>query len=426
MFCKECGRPMSEKDLFCKYCGTKSDAVYEKKSKVMPILIGIAAATLVIVIVVALVVIKVLGTKDENTTENNHSNVKIITETENSDKSGVSENTIEQAQEAIMSKDIFEFQKELELINLEGASYGHDRQVGMFVAEALEDTEGIFKTEVVDLDADGTSELLAFEIKQNSDKDGAFSEIHAIVYKESSGEVEAVSDTVVVSHIFEGSDDIMQIRIALMNNHYICIDATANVFLEADGGIIDMSLWEYDGTKFAMRGQIAVAGSDWSDSLEYCPDIKEALKAAGLYKTITQVYKYGIFSFSMADEGMRALCKITAKLDVNDPYGSNAKHVNTVLHYIDGNPENDYLLENSAYAIITDASIISFDKQDLRVARNEIFARYSRKFSDEQLQNYFESKAWYMYPYCEYENPDANILSAIERDNTKVIKKYEE
>lgn len=63
-------------------------------------------------------------------------------------------------------------------------------------------------------------------------------------------------------------------------------------------------------------------------------------------------------------------------------------------------------------------------KEELRLARNEIFARHGRKFDDAQLQSYFESKSWYNGTI----DPDdfsESMLSEIEKKNIELIKKYE-
>jgi hypothetical protein len=60
--------------------------------------------------------------------------------------------------------------------------------------------------------------------------------------------------------------------------------------------------------------------------------------------------------------------------------------------------------------------------EDLKVLRNEIYARHGRIFKDQQLQKYFESQAWYKA------NPDFkdDQLSEIESANLKKIKEAED
>ena len=72
--------------------------------------------------------------------------------------------------------------------------------------------------------------------------------------------------------------------------------------------------------------------------------------------------------------------------------------------------------------MITDETLGDLFAEDLRVLRNEIYARHGRVFKDADLQKYFESQAWYKA------NPDFkdDQLSEIEVKNLSVIKEAEE
>lgn len=60
-------------------------------------------------------------------------------------------------------------------------------------------------------------------------------------------------------------------------------------------------------------------------------------------------------------------------------------------------------------------------KADLRVARNEVFARHGRAFSSEDLQAHFGGQAWYQV------NPDYSdaMLSDDEKANVALIASFE-
>ena len=61
----------------------------------------------------------------------------------------------------------------------------------------------------------------------------------------------------------------------------------------------------------------------------------------------------------------------------------------------------------------------------LRLGRNEIYARHGRKFNDSSLQSYFESCSWYkVNAGYNYSNDSAN-LNEIEKKNILFIKSYE-
>ena len=66
-------------------------------------------------------------------------------------------------------------------------------------------------------------------------------------------------------------------------------------------------------------------------------------------------------------------------------------------------------------------------KDQLRIGRNEILARHGRRFNDQTLQQYFDSKSWYNGTISPDEF-DANLdsrLNDVERANIEIIKKYE-
>jgi YARHG domain len=71
---------------------------------------------------------------------------------------------------------------------------------------------------------------------------------------------------------------------------------------------------------------------------------------------------------------------------------------------------------------VTDEALGALFAEDLRVLRNEIYARHGRVFKDEKLQKYFEEQSWYKA------NPDFKDeqLSEIETQNLAKIKEAEE
>lgn len=63
---------------------------------------------------------------------------------------------------------------------------------------------------------------------------------------------------------------------------------------------------------------------------------------------------------------------------------------------------------------------------DLYHARNEIYARHGRMFSDPSLQDYFNSKTWYNPQYSPSEfDSMPSPLSDIERKNSDLMLQIE-
>ena len=87
----------------------------------------------------------------------------------------------------------------------------------------------------------------------------------------------------------------------------------------------------------------------------------------------------------------------------------------------------DYIFPNSSSVLLTDAEVSGISKDQLRIGRNEILARHGRRFNDQALQQYFDSKSWYNGTISPDEL-DANLdsrLNDVERANIEIIKKYE-
>lgn len=88
-------------------------------------------------------------------------------------------------------------------------------------------------------------------------------------------------------------------------------------------------------------------------------------------------------------------------------------------------PQNNYyILPQSSDRLLTYQDIAGLSQQDLMLARNEIFARHGRIFNDPDVRNYFESQIWY-YGYIEPEDFTDTMLSDIEKDNIAFIQEYE-
>ena len=80
------------------------------------------------------------------------------------------------------------------------------------------------------------------------------------------------------------------------------------------------------------------------------------------------------------------------------------------------------LREKLATELVTDETLGTLFAEDLRVLRNEVYARHGRIFKDAKLQTYFESQSWYK------PNPDFkdDQLGQIEVANLAKIKAAEE
>ena len=86
--------------------------------------------------------------------------------------------------------------------------------------------------------------------------------------------------------------------------------------------------------------------------------------------------------------------------------------------------DEDYILPGSDTREISESELYALSEQEVKYARNEIYARHGRRFKDEGLQNYFDSKSWYNGTI----SPDSfseSMLSKTERKNVQIIVEYE-
>lgn len=96
----------------------------------------------------------------------------------------------------------------------------------------------------------------------------------------------------------------------------------------------------------------------------------------------------------------------------------------TAQTYVVGSMGDDYLLPDAQTHIYTKEELSALTPEELRVARNEIYARHSRKFKSGDLVTYFSSKPWYQ-PSVEADAFDDAILNPSERGNLAVLKEAE-
>lgn len=86
---------------------------------------------------------------------------------------------------------------------------------------------------------------------------------------------------------------------------------------------------------------------------------------------------------------------------------------------------NEYVLPMSNTKLYSKEYLTCFDDNRLWIARNEIYARYGRKFDNMYLQQYFDSCSWYEGTVAT-DKFDESILNEMEKANLQAIKGAEE
>lgn len=84
---------------------------------------------------------------------------------------------------------------------------------------------------------------------------------------------------------------------------------------------------------------------------------------------------------------------------------------------------SEYILPESDSRFYTKEELGILSEADLRLARNEIFARHGRIFTANDLQLYFTAKSWYVpkYTAAEFEQRGEDIFNEYERTNRDLI-----
>jgi hypothetical protein len=81
---------------------------------------------------------------------------------------------------------------------------------------------------------------------------------------------------------------------------------------------------------------------------------------------------------------------------------------------------SEYILADSDKKVLGEEDIAALSKRQLRLARNEIYARHGYVFNSADLQRYFSSKSWY-----QTDTSYNGALSEVEKENVKLLKERE-
>ncbi len=91
----------------------------------------------------------------------------------------------------------------------------------------------------------------------------------------------------------------------------------------------------------------------------------------------------------------------------------------------------DFMIPDSSQREVTMSDLEGMSLAQLRIARNEIFARHGRQFKDVMLNQWFYSKTWYLeiakkYSPQDFDSLSPSPLSDLENENITFIKEYED
>ena len=116
----------------------------------------------------------------------------------------------------------------------------------------------------------------------------------------------------------------------------------------------------------------------------------------------------------------------TSKYEYNSYTNNNEYNSYTRNNSSSSNKTGGYIISYSSDVLLTSSDIQGLSKQQLRYARNEIYARHGRKFQSQDLRNYFNSKSWYQGVIEPSNFNDKTMLTNIEIKNIQFLKSVED
>lgn len=90
--------------------------------------------------------------------------------------------------------------------------------------------------------------------------------------------------------------------------------------------------------------------------------------------------------------------------------------------------QSDYILPDSDSRYLAAAELQGLTDWELKLARNEIYARHGRIFKDEKIAEYFSEKPWYTPVYSpeEFDRKGDILFNTFEIENRKLIQSIED
>lgn len=481
MFCTKCGKEVKEGSKFCTGCGApmtvKSDlhiaepvvekvaekvearpnkkvptpkASKKKTGLPVPAIVGLILAGLLFVGALAFgtnyVLNNILDKASEDTDEDYEDDKDTVKEDKDATKEEpAAEPAVEPEQEPQETADV---DKEALLKTYADENVGdYSKEYSVYIERSdneyyVSDLSGIpvgYVDKVIrDFDDDGDPELLMFKATFDDEHSSFNLEMYEVV----DGEVklqaneESAVGFMYLSPFAEGTSEIY-----LVGNEIVFEDSYLS-WLLADGVIMSFHYIAYDGEAFQYRGGVDYSGSDgmidekyvetvrrfgakdaeWSEMLSRRRHIHSYLDDYEGILTLQFVHNVGSEEINKWKEGNMERYPLSTVKFIK---GVDDSDSNRMKEYYDAYYETQYILPDSSERLITEDDLEGFDKEQCRMARNELYARHGRIFEDEEIQAYFESKDWYFGMYTKDEFDENLLFSDIEIANRDTIVKYE-
>ena len=341
---------------------------------------------------------------------------------QNADTSG--EEQVDQTKGTVDAENaLAEYALHLNGSNLDGVSFTYTKtEDGMWQRSSLDDspfqTAGNLDFVIRDFDGDGSEELLTYDMEK-IDGDWA---VTASIYEQKDGQVQKADTKTLLEKAFSFCDS-GDVRFFLKDDKYICMDSGLSCFVIADGMQYAVKAYSYNGEKLVEMANEELQGSDFYEVGHSMTEYVDQLNTMGFSKTAAAVYDRDVLRVCAADSGITFLSKILLHHSYLEEDKTWAYDPYAYMEFVEGEEAEDaYVLPESNEKELSADELRDLGEDRLRIARNEIYARYGRSFQDEALAQYFQKKAW----YCQSETIDDTVLSETELANRDLIQQAEQ
>ena len=307
--------------------------------------------------------------------------------------------------------------------NLDGVSFTYTKtEDGMWQRSSLDDspfqTAGNLDFVLRDFDGDGSEELLTYDMEK---RDGDWA-VTASIYEQKDGQVQKADTKTLLEKAFSFCDS-GDVRFFLKDDKYICMDSVLSCFVIAGGMQYAVKAYSYNGEKLVEMANEELQGSDFYEVGHSMTEYVDQLNTMGFSKTAAAVYDRDVLRVCAADSGITFLSKILLHHSYLEEDKTWAYDPYAYMEFVEGEEAEDaYVLSESNEKELSADELRDLGEDRLRIARNEIYARYGRSFQDEALAQYFQKKAW----YCQSETIDDTVLSETELANRDLILQAEQ
>lgn len=341
---------------------------------------------------------------------------------QNADTPG--EEQVDQTKETVDAENaLAEYALHLNGSNLDGVSFEYTKTAdGMWQRSSLDDSlfqvAGNLDFVLRDFDGDGNEELLTYDMGK---RDGDWA-VTVSIYEQKDGQVQKADTKTLLEKAFSFCDS-GDVRFFLKDDKYICMDSGLSCFVIADGMQYAVKAYSYNGEKLVEMANEELQGSDFYEVGHSMTEYVDQLNTMGFSKTAAVVYDRDVLRVCAADSGITFLSKILLHHSYLEEDKTWAYDPYAYMEFVEGEEAEDaYVLPESNEKELSADELRDLGEDRLRIARNEIYARYGRSFQDEALAQYFQKKAW----YCQSETIDDTVLSETELANRDLILQAEQ